>query len=269
MEPGEWVAPPRVQEERFFCGVRMKRYRWELFIGIGFLCLSTLFYLTQILIFNNPRDTFFYLFQDLAFVPIQVLLVTLIINQMLTIREKRNLIKKLNMVIGVYFSAVGTELLSLFYTFEPNAQVIKEELLIDNRWSGRRFSLKAQAFRHYNYHILIEPNSLLDLKTFLLKKRPFLLSLLENPNLLEHDSFTDLLLAVFHVTDELDCRPSLVGLPKPDLALLAGDIKWAVGLLISEWLFYLQHLKEDYPYLYSLEIRKNPFDPQASAIIFN
>jgi hypothetical protein len=245
----------------------MKRYRWELFIGAGFLGLSTLFYLAQILIFKNPRDTFFYLFQDLAFVPIQVLLVTLIINQMLTIREKRTLIKKLNMVIGVYFSEVGTDLLKLFYIFEPNAQIIKQELIVDNSWSGKRFSAQAKVFRHYEYQIKIEPESLLELKTFLLDKRPFLLSLLENPNLLEHDSFTNLLLAVFHITDELACRSSLLGLPNTDLAHLNGDVKRAMGLLISEWLLYLRHLKEDYPYLFSLEIRKNPFDPQASAII--
>jgi hypothetical protein len=245
----------------------MKRLRWELLLGAVFLGLSTLFFLIQILIFKNPRDTFFYLFQDLAFVPIQVLLVTLIINQMLTVREKRNLIKKLNMVIGVYFSEVGTELLRHFYKLEPNAEKIKKELTIDNSWNDRRFSSQAQTYRNHEYQIRIDPDSLLDLKSFLLERRPLLLSLLENPNLLEHDSFTDLLLAVFHVTDELNSRPSFFDLPRADLVHLEGDIKRALGLLISEWLGYLKHLKEDYPYLYSLEIRKNPFDPQASAII--
>ena len=108
----------------------MKRYRWALSLGAGFLGISTFFYLAQIEIFHTPRDTFFYLFQDLAFVPIQVLLVTLIINQLLTVREKRNLLKKLNMVIGVFFSEVGTDLLSIFFTFVPDAQAIKKELVI-------------------------------------------------------------------------------------------------------------------------------------------
>jgi hypothetical protein len=245
----------------------MKRYRWEILLGAGFLGLSALFYLAQIAIFHTPRDTFFYLFQDLAFIPIQVLLVTLIINQLLTVREKRNLIKKLDMVIGVYFSEVGTDLLRLFYKLEPNALVIKQELIVDNQWTGKRFSSQAKTFKQYNYRIDIEPESLVELKTVLLDKRPFLLRLLENPNVLEHDSFTDLLLAVFHVTDELASRPSLVDLPDNDLAHLTVDIKRALGLLISEWLLYLKHLKEDYPYLFSLEIRKNPFDPQASAVI--
>ena len=41
------------------------------------------------------------------------------------------------------------------------------------------------------------------------QKRDFLLRLLENPNLLEHDSFANLLLAVFHLTEELAQRRDL------------------------------------------------------------
>ncbi len=245
----------------------MKRYRWELSLGAGFLGLSAFFYLAQIGIFHTPRDTFFYLFQDLAFVPIQVLLVTLIINQLLTVREKRNLLKKLNMIIGVFFSEVGTDLLSIFFSLLPDAQTVKKELVIRNDWSEKHFSDQSKRFRQYNFQINIEPDSLMKLKTFLLEKRPFLLGLLQNPNLLEHDTFTDLLLAVFHVTDELISRHSLFNLPENDLAHLRGDIKRAMGFFISEWLDYLKHLKEDYPYLFSLEIRRNPFDPQASLII--
>jgi hypothetical protein len=40
----------------------------------------------------------------------------------------------------------------------------------------------------------------------LLSKRDFLVALMENPNLLEHESFTDLLWAVFHLVEELAVR---------------------------------------------------------------
>jgi hypothetical protein len=35
---------------------------------------------------------------------------------------------------------------------------------------------------------------------------------------------------------------------------------WA---LISQWLNYMNHLREFYPYLFSLAVRTNPFDPDA------
>ena len=96
----------------------MKHLKWQILFGISLVTLSVIVYLVQIVIFKTPRDTFFYIFQDLAFVPISVLMVTLIIDQVLRIREKRALLKKMNMVIGAFFSEVGTDLLKQFSCFD-------------------------------------------------------------------------------------------------------------------------------------------------------
>ncbi len=58
----------------------MKKLNWRLVVCILLLIFSAVCYTLQIRIFHKPHDTFFYLLQDLAFVPIQVLLVTIIIQ---------------------------------------------------------------------------------------------------------------------------------------------------------------------------------------------
>lgn len=242
----------------------MKRFKWQIIFGISLIALSAILYLAQIGIFNTPRDTFFYLFQDIAFVPIQVLLVTLIIARLLSIREKRAMLKKMNMVIGAFFSEVGTELLKSFPDFDLHYDKIRENLIVTNEWSEQKFSAVKKSLRVYDYKIESRKGDLEDLKGFLTDKREFLLGLLENPNLLEHESFTDLLWAVFHLTEELACRADVKQLPVTDYAHLSGDIKRAYVLLISEWLAYMKHLKDVYPYLFSLAARTNPFDPNAS-----
>ncbi len=118
--------------------------------------------------------------------------------------------------------------------------------------------------KNYDYKIESQRGNLEDLKNSLIEKRVFLLCLLENPNLLEHETFTDLLWAVFHLTEELACRVDVGQLPKTDHDHLSGDIKRVYVLLISEWLAYMKHLKDAYPYLFSLAVRTNPFDPNAS-----
>jgi len=102
------------------------------------------------------------------------------------------------------------------------------------------------------------------LREFLIKKREFLLTLLENPNLLEHESFTNLLWAIFHFTEELLYRRDLKNLTDKDREHLRGDINRVYGLIIFEWLNYMKHLSADYPYLFSLAMRTNPFDANAS-----
>lgn len=94
-----------------------------------------------------------------------------------------------------------------------------------------------------------------------------MLRLLENPNLLEHEKFTELLRAVFHFTEELEERVDLNELPETDKMHLSGDIKRAYVHLVNQWIDYMKYLKDNYPYLFSLAIRINPFDKEASPIV--
>ena len=241
----------------------MKRLKWQILFGISLITLSAIIYFIQIQIFKTPQNTFFYIFQDIAFVPISVLMVTLIIDQVLRIRENRSLMKKMNMVIGAFFSEVGTDLLKLIALFDLHYEALRRNLVITDKWSDQDFSRIKKQLKDFDYKLDSKKGDLGVLKNFLSSKRDFLLRLLENPKLLEHESFTDLLWAVFHLTEELNSRADTAGLPDTDYKHLSGDIKRAYVILIYEWLSYMKHLKVDYPYLFSLAVRTNPFDPDA------
>ena len=64
--------------------------------------------------------------------------------------------------------------------------------------------------------------------------------------------------------EELSLRKTLLDTSKADYQHLTGDIKRAYSLLVAEWLSYIEHLKKDYPYLYFLAVRGNPFNLKAS-----
>jgi hypothetical protein len=66
------------------------------------------------------------------------------------------------------------------------------------------------------------------------------------------------------LTDELENRHYFTKLPESDFKHLSDDIKRVYNQLILEWLDYMKHLKKDYPYLFSLALRINPFDENAS-----
>ena len=242
----------------------MKRLNWQILLGLTLIALSVFFYLIHYAVFRDPHHIFIFFVGDVAFVFVEVLMVTLIIHKLLSAREKRSRLKKLNMVIGAFFSEVGTRLLKNLSDFDTNPEKMGGNLVIKSNWSHKEFSLMSKRLRGYDYGIDSKKGDLGELKSFLVGKRGFLLGLLENPNLLEHESFTDLLWAVFHLTEELASREDVRQLVDTDYAHLSGDIKRAYGLLISEWLAYMEHLKDNYPYLFSLAIRTNPFDPNAS-----
>jgi hypothetical protein len=247
--------------------VYMKKVRWQLILGIILISLSVLLYVFHYTIFKDAHHIFIYLLGDIAFVPIEVFLVTVIIHRLLNDREKKALLTKLNMVIGVFFSEVGTGLLTYLSDLDAKSSILVEHLSKVKAWTDRDFKDIYKKFKGYHSDIKVNSKNFENLRDFLVKKRGFLLRLLENPNLLEHESFTDLLWAVFHLTEELEKREDFKKIPEMDYGHLIGDTKRAYNALIFEWVAYMNHLKNNYPYLFSLAIRTNPFDLEASPII--
>jgi hypothetical protein len=245
----------------------MKRFSWQVLLGLSLIVLSIVFYLIHYVIFRDPHHIFIYLVGDIAFVFIEVLLVTLIIHRLLGEREKRARLEKLNMVIGTFFSEVGTRLVAYFSDFDPELDQIRKELVVTSHWSEQEFLDVSKRLKNYDYGVEIQKVGLEDLRSFLEEKKDFLLRLLENPNLLEHESFTELLRAVFHLTEELAAREDVRQLPDTDCTHLCGDINRAYILLVHQWLDYMKYLKDSYPYLFSLAMRTNPFDQDASPIV--
>jgi hypothetical protein len=228
--------------------------------------VSTALYLLDYFIVGSARDVASSFLGNLAFLPVYVIFVTLIIEQIMRERERQTIMRKLNMVIGVFFSEVGNRLLRELSAYVVMCDDLRSRLQVTGQWKAVDFRM-ARAF-------LTSHEPLIDcsgcdkqrLKDFLVSKRGFLVGLLENQNLLEHEQFSDLLWAVFHLVEELDARQTFDNMPTTDIDHINGDIKRAFGNLSREWVDYMKHLKNDYPYLFSLAVRLNPMlenpDPQ-------
>jgi hypothetical protein len=240
-----------------------KREDRTLWLAVGLVCLSLALYGLNYAFFHDARDLYFYTLLDLAFIPLEVLVVTLVINRLLAAREKRALLNKLNMVIGAFFSEVGTDLVRLLNGFDTDFETIRPNLLFTMHWRDVDFVSAEKSVVRAETGIDSRNCDMEPLRGFICAKRDFLLSLLGNPNLLEHERFTEMLWAVFHLMEELQFRTDLQDLPEPDLDHLSGDLRRAYALLLAEWLEHLRHLKNTYPYLFSLAVRTNPFDESA------
>jgi hypothetical protein len=245
----------------------MPKVSWKITLGVSLIVCSAVLYLVHFLVFRDAHHIFIYLLGDIAFLPVEVLLVTLVVHQLLSEREKRVLLKKLNMVIGAFFSEVGMELLTSFIGVDAAAPEKREKLAAPGTWREDRIKELADYLTSCDCRVQPGARDFETLKAQLASKREFMLRLLENPNLLEHELFTEMLWAVFHLTEELEAREDFSKLPASDIKHIEGDLKRAYTVLTVEWLHYMSHLKRDYPYLFSLAVRMNPFDAGASVVV--
>lgn len=245
----------------------MKKYMWEIKLGVVLISISFIIYFDEYLMFGNAYNIIESIISSIAFLPIYVLLVTIVIEQLLHRREKQTLMFKLSALIGLFFNEIGRHLLKEISSSDKGFDAIREDLIFSNTAFDEKYRNSVKIVKNYTPEVKFDAEKLKSLKEFILKNKLFLLQLMENPNLFEHESFTDLVLSIFHLYEELTLRESLDSLPNQDYKHLDVDIERAYMALLKEWLHYIKYLKEEYPYLFSVEIRTNPFDSKAAIVI--
>jgi hypothetical protein len=204
---------------------------------------------------------------NLAFLPLSVIVITLIIDRLLSTRDRSVRLERLNILISVFFSNLGTRLLSLLAARDGKCEYLRDQFGTAEAWNGMHPREAKRILSGHSYGLSVEAEDFRQLKDFFSQKSDCLLRLLENPNLLEHERFTELLRAVTHLNDELSLREDFCKLPDSDLQHLAADVNRCYGPLVREWVHHLWHLKQHYPYLFSLAVRNNPFDRNSSPVV--
>ena len=234
--------------------------RWELIcLSLVLLLGASLIYSLHYLIFRDLHHIFIFFLSDMAFLFIEVLLVVLILTRLLEQREKQVTFQRLNMISGAFFNEVGTRLLKMLMRCMRRCPEISTALTVSPEWTGADFVRAGKEVARLDARPDCADIDLNKLKKFLGEKRSFLLQLLTNPNILEHGGHSDTLWAIFHLSDELEARETLGGLPESDMEHLAEDLQRAYKKLAAEWLGYMEHLQYNYPFLFSLAVRTNPF----------
>ena len=188
---------------------------------------------------------------------------------MLSRREQQTHLKKLHLLIGVYFSEAGNRLLSLCVRADPQHFEFCRQLALTDSWTEKDFQQAQKKLQQCTFAVDVNKIDFPEFADFLTSKRRAMIELLENPITLEHETFTEHLQAIFHLNEELAARKDLNDIPPSDRKHLGGDLNRAYSLLVRQWLSYIAYLKMNYPYLYSLAVRTNPFNAKASATVLD
>lgn len=184
-----------------------------------------------------------------------------IIEMLFSREERRKRRRKINMIIGVFFSEFGTAMLSRMARNGWCLPAAGRDFSVSASWTRRDFDRLRKDLLSGEFCSKDREIDFTGLKKSLSEHREFFLTLLEHPIIFEHESFTELLQAWFHLTEELGHRDNPATLAPADRAHLLGDLERGCRLLASEWVGYMEHLQEHYPYLFSLAARTNPFTP--------
>jgi voltage-gated potassium channel len=168
--------------------------------------------------------------------------------------------ERTHVLIGLFYSIAGNKLLELCLSADPSSTIVKDKILVTQDWADKKFNELHKFIKTYNYQIDVDKADFSQFKVLLMQLTDLLISLLENPSLMEHELFTSLLRATFHLREELVLRENVASCSNDDLMHLGNDVKRIYRLLSIVWLRYVHDLRLRFPYLFSLAVRNNPFN---------
>lgn len=236
-----------------------KKTKETIIIGTGLVALSLLLHYFHYLVFQDAHHTLIFLFADIAFIPMEVFFTTLIIDKLLEKREKSHFFEKVNMLIGVFYTDLGTMLLTELVKGDDNLNELINCNICSKKWDDASCNdLKKKLIEH-NFKFDISHVDMDKIKNTLSINRDLITNLIMNENVHEHEGFTDALMSLLHLREELETR-CCHKLEDFELEHLAGDMADAYKNLSIEWCQYMNYLSKNYPKLFVKALINNPFD---------
>lgn len=237
-----------------------KRTKETIFIGAGLVLLSVFLHFIHVLIFKDVHHTMIFLLADIAFIPMEVFFTSMILERMLERREKEHGKEKLNMLVGVFYTEIGTQLLSYFVEQDDHVYICKKLRIQDpSVWNDAYFKRLQQLNSSYHYEVKLSKIDIDQLRHILHEGKNLLITLITNESLHDHETFTDMLMLTMHLKEELDTR-DCNNLTEVEREHLERDMEAMYRYLTYEWCHYLDYLSKHYPGLFNTAIMLSPFN---------
>ncbi|WP_462316278.1 hypothetical protein [Methanobrevibacter sp.] len=249
-----------------------KRLSWKVKFSIVMVLLIIIIYGSNYLVLGDAEHIISYIWTHLGFIPVDILVVAFLLDEIIEKKEKEAMLEKLDMLMSTFFSEVGNELITQLSTANKY-KASTENLKSIKDWDEKDFDNKLDELKgaslDFQADIPAEKREefLETLGNLLASKREFIINMINNPNLLEKEEFTELVNAILHLDEELEHRKDLTLVTDTDFGHLNGDMKRVYDKLVYEWVYYLKYLYKNYPYMIALVVRTNPFDEDADVYV--
>lgn len=200
------------------------------------LCASALLYAIHYLIFRDLHHLAIFGLHELAFVPLEVILVTLGLDQLVEKTHREEARSKVSIIETLYFNESGGTMLRYLTSFDPDAARLRELLQVTQDWRSSDFRQAIRQLKSYPFLLDLDRIDFFGLHYHLSQRHEYYRSMLENPALTQSEAFTEMIMKIYLLWEELDGRTNLYQLPEKDRNYLAELLHEIYRELTEYWL---------------------------------
>lgn len=223
------------------------------------LCASALLYAIHYLIFRDLHHLAIFGLHELAFVPLEVILVTLGLDQLVEKTHREEARSKVSIIETLYFNESGSTMLRYLTSFDPDAARLRELLQVTQDWRSSDFRQAIRQLKSYPFLLDLERIDFFGLHYHLSQRHEYYRSMLENPALTQSEAFTEMIMKIYLLWEELDGRTNLYQLPEKDRSYLAELLHEIYRELTEYWLDNVYNHSIHNRFRLHRAIESNPF----------
>lgn len=223
------------------------------------LCASALLYAIHYLIFRDLHHLAIFGLHELAFVPLEVILVTLGLDQLVEKTHREEARSKVSIIETLYFNESGGTMLRYLTSFDPDAARLRELLQVTEDWHSSDFRQAIRQLKSYPFLLDLERIDFFGLHYHLSQRHEYYRSMLENPALTQSEAFTEMIMKIYLLWEELDGRTNLYQLPEKDRSYLAELLHEIYRELTEYWLDNVYNHSIHNRFRLHRAIESNPF----------
>ncbi len=223
------------------------------------LCASALLYAIHYLIFRDLHHLAIFGLHELAFVPLEVILVTLGLDQLVEKTHREEARSKVSIIETLYFNESGGTMLRYLTSFDPDAARLRELLQVTEDWRSSDFRQAIRQLKSYPFLLDLDRIDFFGLHYHLSQRHEYYRSMLENPALTQSEAFTEMIMKIYLLWEELDGRTNLYQLPEKDRNYLAELLHEIYRELTEYWLDNVYNHSIHNRFRLHRAIESNPF----------
>ncbi len=229
-------------------------------IVIALLCTSALLYVLHYLIFRDLHHIGIFFLHDLAGMPLEVILVTLFFDRIIDKASEEENQSKLSIIETLFFNESGGNMLRYLTSFDPHSGQLAQILRVTMDWKASDYSNARKQLKAYSFHLDVEKVDYFGLHYHLDERHTYYRNILENPALTQSSEFTEMVMKIYLLWEELDCRTDLYNLDLQEKHYLGELLTEIYQELAEYWLDNAHnHSIHNRPRLHRL-IETSPFD---------
>ena len=158
--------------------------RWKIKFSLLMVVLIIIIYGSNYLVLGDAEHIISYIWTHLGFIPVDILVVAFLLDEIIERKEKEAMLEKLDMLMSTFFSEVGNEMINQL-SHANKYKASTENLKSIKNWDEKDYDLKLEELKNtsIDFQADISPENreefLENLRNLLVDKREFIINLIK------------------------------------------------------------------------------------------